>query len=244
MRLLLLAGSDEARHIASALRRESRVSVTVALARPGRRPQAFGWPLRIGGWGGDAAFSEWVNFEGFDAIIDATDPFASQMAHRTARTAADLGIDYIRFLRPAWVPDPRDTWTFLNAECDAAHHIPEKSTVFVASGRHDQEKIRALKGRRVFWRVDQWPVGSFPFDGGHFVFDAGPYTVNEEQKLFERLGVEWLIARNTGSAWNWPKLEAARELGIKVAMVRRPRQPEGPKIASVAETLAWVRRRL
>ena len=39
-------------------------------------------------------------------------------------------------------------------------------------------------------------------------------------------------------------VEAARELGLPVAMVRRPRQPDGMKISTVAETLAWVRRRL
>ena len=244
MRVLLLAGAGEARHIALALWREPRLSVTVSLARAGRRPQSFGWPVRIGGWGSDEAYRNWLISENFSAVVDATHPFATRMASRAARISADLGIDHIRFLRAPWVPGDGDRWTFLNAEDEAVDHIPEDATVFLGTGRRQLDALSGLAGRRVFCRVQEWPVGSFPYPGGDFLFDPGPYTVDGETRLFRRLGVDWLIARNSGGAASWPKIEAARDLGLKVAMVRRPKQPEGPRISSVAETLAWVRRRM
>ncbi|MEQ9041153.1 MAG: precorrin-6A/cobalt-precorrin-6A reductase [Silicimonas sp.] len=244
MRVLLLAGAGEARHIALALWREPRLSVTVSLARAGRRPQSYAWPVRIGGWGGEDAFREWVASEGFVGIIDATHPYATAMAARCARVAADLGIDHIRFLRPSWVPQPRDRWIFLNGEDEAADHIPPEATVFLGTGRRGLEHFRNLDGRRVFCRVAYWPVGDFPLGDGDFFFDPGPYTVPAERRLFTRLGVDWLIARNSGGADSWPKIEAARELGMPVAMVRRPPQPEVPRVTTVAEALAWVRRRV
>lgn len=239
-----MAGADEARHIASALKPDAQLSVTVTLAQAGRRPQAFGWPLRIGGWGSDEAFEDWVRHENFNAVIDATHPFSSRMAERAARTAAALGIDHIRFLRPAWVPEARDNWTFLNAETEAADHIADDAIVFLGTGRRNLDRLANLRGRTIFCRVGEWPVGRFPFDKGDFLFGAAPFSVKEETRLFDRLDVDWLVARNTGSAGSWPKMEAARELGIKVALVRRPKQPEGPRVTSVAEALAWVRRRI
>ncbi|MDD9922027.1 MAG: precorrin-6A/cobalt-precorrin-6A reductase, partial [Boseongicola sp.] len=53
-----------------------------------------------------------------------------------------------------------------------------------------------------------------------------------------------LAPLNSGGVGSWPKVEAARELGIRVAMIRRPLQPEALRIDTVAEALAWVRRRL
>jgi precorrin-6A/cobalt-precorrin-6A reductase len=61
---------------------------------------------------------------------------------------------------------------------------------------------------------------------------------------FRRLGINWLVTRNSGGTASRAKLEAARTLGIKVAMIRRPPQPPGPKVETVAEAMAWVRRRI
>lgn len=244
MRVLLLAGAAEARHIALALWREPRLSVTVSQARAGRRPQSFGWPVRIGGWGGEDAYRSWLISENFTAVIDATHPFATHMAFRAARVSQELGMDHIRFLRAPWVPADGDRWTFLNCENEAAQHIHDGATVFLATGRRKLQALSELNGRRLVCRVREWPAGQFPFPGGDFLFDPGPYTVEGETRLFRRLGVDWLIARNTGGAESWPKIEAARELGVRVAMIRRPRQPEVVRISSVAETLAWVRRRM
>lgn len=244
VRILLLAGAAEARHIALALWREPSLSVTVSLSRAGRRPQSFGWPVRIGGWGGEEAYRDWVISENFRAVIDATHPFATHMAVRSARVSEHLGIDHIRLVRPTWVPGDGDQWTFLNCENEAAQHIPQEATVFLGTGRRRLDDLEPLSGRRIVCRVREWPVGDFPFPNGDFLFDPGPYTVEGETRLFRRLGVDWLIARNTGGAASWPKIEAARELGLRVAMIRRPKQPEGPRVSSVAETLAWVRRRM
>lgn len=244
MRLLLIAGADEARHIALALWREPGFSVTVSQTRAGMRPETFGWPVRIGGWYDDDAFSDWLGSERFDAIIDASHPFATDLSSRVSRVAQNLGVDHIRFLRPAWVPSPEDNWVFLNSEAQAADHIPSDARVFASVGRTELGALGNLEGRRVFFRVAEWPVGQFPFEGGDFLFNPGPYTIASERRLLRRLEIDWLVARNTGGSGSWPKIEAARELGLPVALVRRPPPPEGPRVTTVAETLAWVRRRM
>ncbi|MXQ06926.1 cobalt-precorrin-6A reductase [Alphaproteobacteria bacterium GH1-50] len=244
MRLLLLAGTHEARHIAVALSRESYLRLSVSLPAPERNPRPFGWPVRIGGWGGEEPFRRFLKREGIEAIIDATHPFARGMSHRAARVADEMGIDHVQFLRPAWMPSEGDNWIFLNSEAEAANHIPPGKTVFLSTGRRELDAFRNIPEARLICRIRDWTQQPFPFGNGRFLYQQGPFRVADEVALFERLGVDWVIARNSGGPGSWPKIEAARELGLPVAMVRRPRQPDGLKIASVAETLAWVRRRL
>ena len=244
MKLLLLAGTQEARHIAVALSRESYLRLSVSLPAPERNPRPFGWPVRIGGWGGEEPFRDFLTRESIEGIIDATHPFATGMSHRAARAAADLGIEHVQVLRPPWMPSDGDKWHFLNTEAEAADHIPPGKTVFLSTGRRELDAFRAIPSARLICRVKDWTHDAFPFENGQFLYQQGPFSVTDEIALFLRLGVDWVIARNSGGAGSWPKIEAARELGLPVAMIRRPKQPEGLKIASVAETLAWVRRRL
>ncbi len=244
MRLLLLAGTWEARQIAAALTREPRVNAIVSLARAERRPEAFGVATRIGGFGGDAGFSDWVARERIDGIIDATHPFAVQISHRTSQIADNLGVDYIQFLRPAWLPEPGDDWTFLNTEADAAKHIPDGARVFLATGRRGLDAFATLQDVTLFCRRTDAFEEPFPFPNGIYVMGRPPFSVPQEVGTFSRLGIDWLVARNSGGTASRAKLEAARTLGIKVAMIRRPPQPPGPKVETVAEAMAWVRRRI
>ena len=240
----MLGGTQEAHHIAAALRREVGLTMTVSLARPERLPKAFAWPVRIGGFGGPGAYRDWLARTGTSAILDATHPFATAMGHRTLELKDELQVEYLRFLRPAWMPSVGDNWRFLNDASEAAEHIPAGSTVFLATGQDDLASYSGLDGCRVLCRVRDKTSRAFPFSKGEFVFQSGPFTVHEECDFLLREKVDWIVSRNTGGQGSWPKIEAARELGLPVAMIRRPPQPEALKINSVAQALSWVRRRL
>lgn len=242
MRLLILGGTGEARQIAQALAPSTALRVTVSLAGATRNPVAYPVPTRIGGFGGAGAFADWLTDERVGAVLDATHPFAARMSHRAAHVCNDLGLPRLQLLRPAWLPGPGDNWTFLNREEDAARHIEEGATVFLATGRENLEHFANLAGRRVICRQIETPDDPFPFENGQFLVGRPPFHVPEEVRLFRQLGVDWLVVKNAGGAGSRPKLDAARELGLPVGMIRRPYQPQGPKVETVAEALNWVRR--
>lgn len=244
MRLLLLGGTQEARQIAVALRGETRLAMTVSLAHGTRRPQSFAAPVRIGGWGGEEAFRAWLEASGIEAVLDATHPFAHQMAHRAAEVARDMGLQHMRLVRPPWLPGDGDKWAFVNSAADAARQIPEGARVFVAIGRGGLQELQPLRNARVICRAKEQPDTPFPFEDGMYLVDRGPFTVAGEMRVLKDHGITWLVARNSGGRGSWPKLEAARRLGLDVAMIRRPPQPDCTRVSTVAEALAWVRRRL
>lgn len=244
LRVLLLAGTGEARHIAFALSRNARVVSMASLARAGRRPMPLGIPTRIGGWGGRDAFRAWLDEKGINGIIDATHPFAADISARAAEVAAELGIDYLQFLRPSWRPSAGDDWVFLNTEEEAADHISEGATVFLATGRKRLAAYSGLSSQELICRVIEGPAGPFPLPNGRFVLHRPPFSVEQEVATFRALGVDWIVARNSGGSGSRAKIDAARELGLRVAMIRRPPQPEAARAETLSEVLAWVGRRV
>ncbi|MBD3677157.1 MAG: cobalt-precorrin-6A reductase [Rhodobacteraceae bacterium] len=240
MRLLLLAGSGEGRQLAQALAKAEVPSVA-SLAGATRVPEALPLPTRIGGFGGADGFTSYMRDEGITAVLDATHPFADQISQRSAKICRDLDIPYLQFLRPAWRPVEGDRWTFLNSEEDAARYIPEGSTVFIGSGRKTLAKFANLEGRRLIVRQIDDPKEPFPFENGEFLVGRPPFSVTEEADLFLKLGIDWLVVKNAGGSTSRSKLDAARELGIPVAMIRRPPQPEAPRVETVTAAMNWVR---
>lgn len=243
LRVLLLAGTGEARQIAFSLAKDPRIVSMAALARSGRRPMPLGIPTRIGGWGGREAFRDWLGQMRINGIIDATHPFAAGISARTASVAEDLGIDYLHFLRPAWRPENGDRWEFLNREEEAADHVPAGARVFLATGRKRIEAFENLRGRDLMCRLIDGTHEPFPHPNGRYLVHRPPFTIDQEIATFKALGIDWLVARNSGGAGSRAKIDAARALGIPVAMIRRPPQPEAARAQTLSEVMAWVGRR-
>jgi len=238
--LLLLAGTSEARELAEKLA-EAGVPTLASLAGATRDPGALPVPTRRGGFGGTEGFRAEVARHGIRAIVDATHPFAWRISHRTAALAESLGLPYLQLLRPGWQPGPGDNWVVVEREEEVACHIPAGATVFVASGRQTLRRFACLTGRRLICRQIDPPDGPFPFPNGEFLVGRPPFSVSEERELFERLGVDWLVVKNAGGMRSTSKLVAARELGLKVAMIKRPKQPRAARVGTVAEAFDWIK---
>jgi precorrin-6A/cobalt-precorrin-6A reductase len=246
MRLLLLAGMPEAVQIAGALAREHRVSAVASLPRAVRAPVPLGIATRIGGWGGEPQFREWLKRERVHAILDVAHPFDGRISDRASRAADDLGLDYIRFQRPPWKPGPEDNWTFLNDCAEVGQKVPEGATLLLDTGGRGADRMGHLSHRIVHCRLDARLTPPMLPNGSdwHYHIGRAPYNAESETMLYRRLGLEWIVLLNVGGSEDGPKLEAARRLGLRLGLVRRPPQPEAPRAETVSEVMRWVRRRL
>ena len=244
MNILLLGGSHEARQIASRLANDHRVSLQVSIARA----DTWQWPerceVRVGGFGSGKEFESWLGASRITHVIDATHPFAIAMTGRLAQALRHLDLDAVRILRPEWVPTQADRWIFLDQASDAAGHIPQGACAFLATGRRDLDRFGNLSDCRLLARVKSEAAGAFPFPNGGFIYGPGPFTVAGERALFKREKVNWIVTQNSGGDGGWPKLAAARALGLPVAMIRRPPMPLLLVVETVDAAIEWVRCRL
>ena len=237
--LLLLAGTSEAREIATRLA-AAGIPAIATLAGATRMPERLAIETHVGGFGDDDGFIHFVTNHKISAILDATHPFATTISARTAKLSEKLGLPYLHLLRPQWEPGPGDDWTMIAREEDAAHHIPHGSTVFLATGRQSLGGFANLGGRSLICRRIDPPRAPFPYPNGRYLLGRGPFSFEDELKLFRELAVDFLVVKNAGGASSYAKLDAARELSIPVIMIERPAAPEAPTVDTVAQALDWV----
>ena len=241
LRLLLLAGSGEAREIAQGLAQEPGLIAKASLAGATRVPRTLALPTRMGGFGGDEGFRTYLLRNAIDAVLDATHPFAHRVSARSARICAEEGVSYAQVLRPEWVPGPGDDWRFIDHGSEAAGFVEPGSTVFLGTGVQGLDAFGNLQSCKVICRRIDPPMGPFPFPGGEFLVGRPPFSVADEISLFSQLDVDWLVVKNSGGTASRTKLDAARQLGIRVALIRRPKQPDATRLETVEEAIEWVR---
>lgn len=231
-RILLLAGTGEARAIASALSDDPRLEVIASLAGATGRPGDLGVETRIGGFGGSAGLAAFVTDRGIDRIVDATHPFAAQMK----RHAAMQTVPVLHVIRPAWEPDTDDRWTPCASLDVAASVLPDDARAFLALGQRHLEPFRNLPAAMWVRSVDA------PEDRGPFNWiTGGPGDVAQETELLRRYAITHLVCRNSGGKAGHAKIEAARHLGLPVLMVDRPGPPEGLIVSTAGEAIAWCK---
>ncbi len=239
MTILLLGGTGEGRALAQALV-ERRVDIITSLAGATRARADLPGRVRVGGFGGEEECRKFLRDNSISRIIDATHPFAARISHRTARIAWDTGLPYVQLLRPEWRPGPGDRWTEIDDEAQVADHAQPGQTLFVATGRQTLDRYANLTHCTLIFRQIDPPDAPFPWPNGRYQIGRPPFSVADEVALFGELGVDWLVTKNAGAPMAASKLAAARELGIPVLMIRRPVQPDAPRVETVDQALAWA----
>ncbi|EAQ01448.1 precorrin-6x reductase [Pseudooceanicola batsensis HTCC2597] len=242
MTVLILGGTAEARRLAQGCA-ERGIPALASLAGAVREMPDYPVPTRVGGFGGAAGFREVVSAEGITAVLDATHPFADRITARTAALCREDGLAHARLSRPEWQPGPGDDWHDAASPEAAAALIPAGATVFLAVGAKEIARFSGLAGRAagVVARRAEPARGDFPFAGGRWIVGRGPFETGAETALLWELGITWLVARNAGGVAARAKLDAAWHLGLPVAMIRRPLEPQGVPILRTPEAaLDWI----
>ena len=241
--LLILGGTGEAAALArGALARFGEsLAVTTALAGRTRHPGLLPGQVRIGGFGGAAGLAAYIIDHEVDRLIDATHPFAAEIA-RAARLAAErTGVARLVLLRPPWRRHALDRWIEVDgieAAATLVGRVGRRPLLTVGAGAVPAFS-RASELRFVVRLIDP-PRGALPLPRYEVVLGRGPFSIVEERRLMQRHAIDVLVCKASGGAATEAKLIAARELGLPVIMVRRPPREPGPAVETVEAALDWL----
>lgn len=247
MRILILGGTGEARELAAELT-AAGVDVVSSLAGRVRLPRLPAGEVRIGGFGGAAGLAGFLRAESITSIVDATHPFASAITANAAEAAAEAGLPLLVLRRPPWPADPSwQTVPDIAAAAAAVRGWPTGAggageTVFLTTGRRDLGAFAADDSHRFLVRAVDPPDPDGPLPPRMtLLLDRGPYTPEGESALMREHGVGLLVTKNSGGPMTAAKLQAARELGVRVVVVERPPLPPGSTaVTTVAQAVTWV----
>lgn len=239
MRILILAGTGEARELAAVLV-AGGIDVTSSLAGRVSQPRLPAGPVRVGGFGGADGLAEYLRDEGITRVVDATHPFAATISANAARAASQADVPLLVLRRPSWEQDPSwDTVPDIHAAAAAVRAWPG-GAVFLTTGRRDLGAFAVDDRHQFLVRTVDPPDGPVP-PRMTLILDRGPYTVEGETRLMRDHGIGLLVTKDSGGPMTEAKLRAARDLGVRVVMVERPPLPHGSVVvATVPEAAGWA----
>lgn len=222
-RILLLAGTREARALAERIAAEGRFEAIASLAGRTSAPIALALPTRIGGFGGVEGLKRYLLDERITHVVDATHPFAAQISANAQAACAALGLPLVVYAREPWRPTAGDRWIEVDSNQAAAHALGSQPChVFLTIGRQGVGDFRAAPQHEYLLRVIEPPEASDLPPKCEVVSARGPFTRGDEIALMREKRIDVVVSKNSGGAFTYAKIEAARELGLPVVMIQPP----------------------
>jgi precorrin-6A/cobalt-precorrin-6A reductase len=245
MRVLILGGTTEASELTRLLAADPRFDATISLAGRTTNPRTQPVRTRIGGFGGPDGLVAWLKQDGTQAVIDATHPYADEISSNAVAACTRLAMPLASIVRPAWEPQPGDTWiTVASAEAAADALGWERRRVFLTLGRLELGAFATRPHHHYIARTIDPPGDVALPPDIRLLFGRGPFDREAETTLLAREKIDVLVSKNSGGAATYAKIEAARRLGIPVVMIARPNKLRGDAIENAEAAIVWLEQRL
>lgn len=231
--VLLLGGTSEARELAGLLDGRPDLRAITSLAGRVADPRALPGEVRVGGFGGSAELATWISARGVEVVVDATHPFAGGISANAAAACVAAGVPLVALRRPGWSAGPGDDWHDAADLDDAAAQVAGLGDrALLAIGRQEVAAFAEVDDAWFLIRAIEAPDGRLPRHH-ELVLDRGPYALEDERRLLAGHAIDLVVTKDSGGDATRAKLDAARERGIPVLVVRRPAAPTGPGIVVV-----------
>lgn len=236
-RVLVLAGTTEARELAGRLADDPRAEVFVSLAGRTSEPPPNPGETRRGGFGGAEGLAAYLEEQRIDVVVDASHPFAARISPNARAACLATGRPYLRLERPPWHPEPGDAWQLAISAEEAAKMIARGASVLLTVGSGGLGPFLQRTDARFLARMIEPPASRLP-PHVTVVLARGPFTVEGETALMRRERIDLLVTKNAGGEATAAKLVAARRLHLPVIMILRPPGQPPADAATVEEMLA------
>jgi len=236
--ILILGGTRQALDLATVL--NQKYNVITSLAGRTKSPKKPDGELRVGGFGGIEALADYLVAQKIDFLVDATHPFAAVISTNAAHAAALSNVPRIMLQRPPWQPQPGDNWKDFPDLQTAAASLKPNARCFLTIGRQELAIFECRKDVWLLVRMIDTPKNPLPL-ANYRIFTGLPLaSAADEKALMQSHKIDTLITKNSGGKQSAAKLEAARELGLRVIMIKRPEVPAGVMVETVEAVEQWL----
>lgn len=238
--LLILGGTREASALALRLvgtGMDAVLSYAGAVDTPREQPI----PTRTGGFGGVDGLTAYVLDNEITHIVDATHPFAAQISRNAVAVSDRTRVPLLALTRPAWTQVSGDNWLKvpdMTAAVAALRGDPAR--IFLAIGRTEIASFIAQPQHHYVLRLVDAPKSAPPLADCTVIVDRGPFEIASDKALLREQQIDLIVSKNSGGDGARAKIDAARELGLPVLMIDRPKLPPRLETDSVETAMSWI----
>ena len=222
MKILLFGGTTEGRILAEKLMEQGH-AVTVSVATNLGAEDLSGVDVRIG----RLEYEEMAAIlPAFDLCIDATHPYAKRISETVRSACQTTSVPLRRVLRPqsqsfGGVPVE-------SCAAAAAYLAGTEGNILLTTGTKDLHCFSLLPTERLFARVlpTRDAISSCEAVGlphRNILALWGPFSLELNAAILRQYHIRWMVTKESGKQGGFrEKMEAARQVGAEVLVVRRP----------------------
>jgi len=246
--ILFLAGTSDARELALEIQKAGlRVLATVVTESAAKSLEEAGIPAQVGRLT-SADMTALIKEKGFQAVVDASHPFAEEASKNALQGAKEADVPYIRYERESQ-RFRHPNLTVVSDYAEAARLAARiKGVIMLTTGSKTLEVFaKELVGLpntrmivRMLPRIDNMEkCAALGVEQKDIVAIQGPFSKELNIALYRQYGVTLMITKESGKVGSVDeKVAAALECGIETIMIARPKVNYSTMFSSFDQIIA------
>jgi len=243
VKLLVLAGTEDGRELADALRGRGHDILVSTLTSYGA-DLALEQGLQVRSGAMDAQnLVDLVEGGGFVAIVDATHPYAVLVKEMAKTVCKELAIPYLRWQRSSLDLEPNPLIHWAENISSAGHIAAELGhRILLTTGSNalsEWVSLPSLQDKRLYIRV--LPTSEvlarcelLGFKPNQIIAAQGPFSQEWDEAMFKQLRIDVVVTKESGKVGGTlEKVQACHHLNIPLVILQRP-VADGPD-SSIAQ---------
>ncbi|MEH7479744.1 precorrin-6A reductase [Neobacillus drentensis] len=252
--IFVLAGTSDARALALEIKKEGfDLLASVVTENAAVELRESGIPVQVGRLT-DEDMVGLIDTKGILAVVDASHPFAEEASKNAIKAAQTAGIPYIRYERESQTFQYDNMTVVESYEEAAGLALAKKGVVMLTTGSKTlQIFTEKLLGNpdirliaRMLPRVDNMEkCEQLGLPQKNIVAIQGPFSKEFDKALYKQYGVTLMVTKESGKVGSVDeKVEAAKELGIEVILIGRPKLNYVTVYANFVDVIAELDNRI
>ncbi|MBT2734542.1 precorrin-6A reductase [Bacillus sp. ISL-7] len=231
--IFVLAGTSDARALALEIKKKGfDLLASVVTENAAVELRESGIPVQVGRLT-DEDMVGLIDTKGILAVVDASHPFAEEASKNAIKAAQTAGIPYIRYERESQTFQYENMTVVESYEEAAGLALAKKGVVMLTTGSKTlqifTEKLLGNPDIRLIARMlprmdNMEKCEQLGLPQKNIVAIQGPFSKEFDKALYKQYGVTLMVTKESGKVGSVDeKVEAAKELGIEVILIGRPK---------------------
>lgn len=242
--ILLFGGTSEGRTLATHLQRKNVSTLVCVATEYGENLLEPSDSMRVHkGRLTAEEIASLIAVERPGKVVDATHPYASSIRQNLKSACLQTGTPYLRVLRDAY--PATDCTTFETVSELVSWLNTQRGIIFSMLGAKEAASLTAVSdySKRVWLRVlpsieSLSACLAAGFKAKQIVCMQGPFSEEMNLAMLRAACADILVTKESGIAGGFPeKLNAAKKMGIQIAVLKRPVQESGYTLQEILQQI-------